>query len=70
MDKDVRREELGRFFLDLSKYVSTVVVIGSLVSEVINVRALLVGLGIGVAFTVTGYWTLPPRSKEKEGKNS
>lgn len=68
MNKDVRREELGKFFLDLSKYVLTVVVVvGTLVSETIDVRALLIGLGIGAAFLLIGYWTLPPTTGRKEG---
>ena len=60
MRAEIRRHELGRFFLDLSKYVLTVSVIGTLVSRIIDVRALLIGLMIGVTFTLIGYWTLPP----------
>ncbi len=60
MDVQARRQELGKYFLDISKYVLTVVVIGSLVSRTVDVRALLIGLGIGIAFMVIGYWTLPP----------
>ena len=70
MNEDIRRQELGKFFLDLSKYVLTVVVVGSLVSETVDVRTLVIGFVIGVAFMVIGYWTLPPRSSEREEKTT
>ena len=67
MNEEIRRRELGKYFLDVSKYVLTVVVIGSLVSETVDVRALLIGLGIGVAFMVIGYWTLPSAMGTRKG---
>lgn len=64
MAQEVRREELGKFFLDLAKYVLTVVVVGTLISEVVNLRALLIGLGLGAGLTVIGYWILPPAIRD------
>ncbi len=66
MAEKTRRIELGKFFLDISKYVSTVVVIGSLVSEKVNLSAILLGLSIGVIFGITGFLTLPPVEPEEE----
>ena len=64
--KDViRRQELGKYFLDISKYVLTVVVIGSLASESMKIRIFCLGLGIGLAFMVIGYWVLPLKLREE-----
>ena len=65
MNEDVRRHELGKYFLDISKYVLTVVVIGAIASERIDLQIVLIGLSIGVAFGLIGFWTLPPK-KESE----
>lgn len=64
--KDViRRQELGKYFLDISKYVLTVVVIGSVTSDVLNLRLFWLGIGIGVIFMVVGYWVLPLKVREE-----
>lgn len=52
--------------LDVAKYVLTIVVIGGLVAEHLNIR--VVGLGIALAgvFGTWGFWTLPLERKNNE----
>lgn len=69
MSNQTRRHELGKYFLDISKYVFTVVVIGAIASEKIDLRAVLLGVGIGVILGLIGFWTLPKRSENQETKN-
>lgn len=60
-----RRVELGKFFLDISKYVATVVVVGSLASEKVNLAAILLGVGISIVFAIIGFLTLPEKDEYK-----
>lgn len=56
-----RRTELGKMFFDVAKYVLTIVVIGGLISERINVGAILLGIGLGTALATIGYFAIPPQ---------
>ena len=66
MRDEIRRHELGKYLLDISKYVLTVVVIGALASERVEAKLVLLGLGIGAAFCFSGFWTLPPKLATEE----
>lgn len=55
-----RRTELGRVLLDVAKYVVTIVVIGGLISERVNVGAVLLGVVLAIGIGAIGFQVIPP----------
>ena len=70
MSSQIRRHELGKYFLDISKYVLTVVVIGAMASERVDVQVVVLGVGIGIAFGLIGFWTLPQNSRQRDNEET
>ena len=66
MGDDVRRTKGGELLLDIAKYILTAVVVTSFVTERINLKIGLVGLGIGIVFVVAGIGVLPPTTRDAE----
>ncbi|MCM8784142.1 MAG: hypothetical protein NC818_05170 [Candidatus Omnitrophica bacterium] len=54
-----RRIELGKMFIDVAKYIVTIIVIGTLFSEKINLRILVLGICLALAMGIIGFLTLP-----------
>jgi hypothetical protein len=55
-----RRKEFGKMFLDVAKYVITIVVIGSLLTEKLDVKMAIIGLTIFFLILLAAFFTIPP----------
>jgi len=53
-------------FIDVAKYLLTIIAVGALVAEKINPRMILTGLVGSFIFGVLGFWTIPPDDDEEE----
>ncbi len=61
------KKEIGKWFLDIAKYVATAVVLTTIFSSVNNQGIILLGgmATISVSMTV-GIWLIKPESKKKQ----
>lgn len=60
----IRSEELGKWFLELSKYLATVVLIGAIFGETISFLSFTLALVATLAFLLIGLWFMK-RYKDK-----
>ncbi len=59
-----RRLELGKMFMDVAKYVLTIVVIGGLVYKQLSIFVALLGLLLAAAASGVGFRIIPPEEKK------
>lgn len=65
MKHEDRRKEAGKmFFIDVSKHIVTVGIIGNILSERMSVTAAAAIFMVAIISFVIGFYTIPPR-KEK-----
>jgi hypothetical protein len=50
------KKELGKWFMDIAKYLLTAVVVGALISDIENSRWLVYVGGIGATLSMLVYW--------------
>ena len=55
-----RRTELGKMFIDVAKYVLTIVVIGGLVAEQVHAGSIVLGLVFSTSTAAIGFLVIPP----------
>ncbi len=61
MKHEDRRKEAGRMFIDISKYIITVGVIGNIVSEKVSALAAVSIFTVAIISFVMGFYTIPPK---------
>lgn len=59
MRDKARRTELGKMCVDIAKYVYTIVVIGGLFSERVNIGAIVLGFVLATAVAAIGFHVIP-----------
>ncbi len=66
MNEDrIRRLELGKMFIDIAKYVLTIVVIGGLFLDRLNVWAILMGAILATGLGTIGFLVIPLEENAK-----
>ena len=55
----MRRIELGKMLLDVSKFISTIVVVGGIVSDRVRVELIVLGVLMAVGFAGIGFQVIP-----------
>ena len=55
-----RRLELGKMVIDVAKYIFTIVVIGGLISNRVDLEAMLIGLVLAFGLMGVGFGVIPP----------
>ena len=55
----MRRLELGKMLLDVSKFISTIVVVGGIVSDRVRVELIVLGVLMAVGFAGIGFQVIP-----------
>ena len=55
----IRRTELGKMLLDVTKYVLTIVVISGLASEKVNVGTILLGAALAIGLMAFEFFVIP-----------
>ena len=59
MKDRTRRLELGKMLLDVSKFISTIVVVGGIVSDRVRVELIVLGVLMAVGFAGIGFQVIP-----------
>ncbi|MFH1860521.1 MAG: DUF6722 family protein [bacterium] len=57
--KRLRHIEISKMFLDIAKYIITIVIIGSLINEKVTFQAVLIGCWIAVITFICAVLLLP-----------
>lgn len=65
MKHEDRRKELGKMLMDVAKYLATVGLIGSLLTNSLSTLAGMIVTVIIVVLVLVAFYTIPPK-KEKE----
>ncbi len=60
-----RRREIGKMLVDVSKYIITIVIIGSLLSERLTVNMALWGVITSLGFLILAFFTIPSDKEEE-----
>ncbi|MCD6574237.1 hypothetical protein J7K97_00970 [Candidatus Aerophobetes bacterium] len=55
-----RRKIIGKMLVDVVKYVLTIVIIGSLLTQRVDMRGVIIGVFTTVIALVLGFLTIPP----------
>ena len=61
MIHEKRREELGKMIMDVAKYLATVGLIGSFLTNSLTVGTGLIIAIVVLLLTVMGFYTIPPK---------
>lgn len=61
-----RRHELGKMWLDVAKYILTIVVVGGLFAGRMDVRAIVLGFVLGAAVAGVGFQVIPSEEDADE----
>lgn len=64
MRYDLKRLELGRMFIDVAKYIATIIVVGSLFSEKVNLRVVVIGIILSLVVGIIGFLTIPVKEDQ------
>lgn len=64
MQDRTKRVELGRLFNDVAKYAATIIVVGGLVSERVDLLNVIIGILMVFGLGIIGF-TVIPEDKEK-----
>lgn len=65
MRHEDRRKEAGKMFIDISKYIITVGIIGGIAFEKMSVMMAIAIFMVAIVSFIIGFYTIPPK---KEGK--
>ncbi|MCX8028336.1 MAG: hypothetical protein N3A62_10880 [Thermodesulfovibrionales bacterium] len=60
-----KRKIFGQMFVDVTKYLLTVIVIGSIFAEKVKIFPLIFGLIIAAGIAFIAYLVIPPDKKEE-----
>jgi len=60
MQDRARRTEIGKMLIDVAKYVFTLIVIGGLFSERLNIGAITMGVLLATGIATIGFLAIPP----------
>jgi len=60
-----RRKEIGKMLVDVVKYIITIVIIGSLLTEKLTAEMALLGTMASLGFLIVAFFVIPP-DKERE----
>jgi|GEM_PF-1317294 len=60
-----RRKEIGKMFIDVVKYIITIVIIGSLVTERLTAKMALSGIIASVGFLLIAFFVIPSNKEER-----
>lgn len=63
MKHEDRRHELGKMLLDISKYIVTVGVIGSFITDKLTFNVGAIIIIIAIIIMIAGYYIIPPKKK-------
>ncbi len=67
---DEVKKEIGKWFLDIAKYVTTAVVLTTIFSSVSNQGIILIGGVATVSISMAvGIWLIKPEAKKQKTKN-
>lgn len=63
MKHEERRKEAGKMFIDVSKYIVTVGIIGNIVSEKMSIAAAISIFTVAIISFIIGFYTIPPKKR-------
>ena len=61
-----RHKEFGKMFLDIAKYVTTIVVIGSLLTEKLDMKMAIIGLILFFLILLVAFFTIQSRQIKED----
>ncbi|MEW6102275.1 MAG: hypothetical protein AB1630_00410 [bacterium] len=64
MRYSTRRKEIGKMFVDVVKYIITIVIIGGLLTDRLTAKIVLFGITTSLGFLV-GAWFIIPKDREE-----
>ncbi len=66
MTNRTRRLELGKMIIDVAKYILTIVVVGGLVSNKVDISAMVTGIVLATGLMGLGFQVIPPEETARE----
>ena len=66
--EDLRRRKLGEMLLDITKYIVTIVIIGSVIGDKVHIHTIVIGMVLAIVSGIIGYFLLPPTEETKTRK--
>lgn len=65
MKHEDRRKEAGKMFIDISKYIVPVGIVGGILYEKISITLACAIFVVAIASFIIGFYTIPPKKEEK-----
>ena len=65
MKNEERRKELGKMLLDVSKYLTTVGLIGGLLTDKLTLLTGVAITGVVIALTLVAFYIIPPKKEDR-----
>jgi len=59
-----RRKEAGKMFIDISKYIITVGVVGGMAFEKVSVQTAIAIFMVAILSFITGFYMIPPKEEQ------